>query len=454
MKKTLFLLIAFFEIFFAQKALRFDFDYAQFKYDSTNNYLEIYYSFVPSDFILSKVSGEFVVKAKMHIQIQNNETDELIVNKDWGLTQPLKDSSEYKNGKALLGVVGFNLKKGSYILEISVEDMLNVKSRKEYSENITVNPFFRKSFAISDIELASRIINENGNINSIFYKNTLEVFPNPSIIYTEKAPVLFYYTELYNLQKSKSDKITLKKKLFDSKNNLIYESKKEIPTKRESIVEAGIIDLRKYPTDTYTLSLSLSDKNGEKNTSSNKKFFLVNQGVSVVKASSKSTDYMSSEFGVLSSEECDDLFEKSKVLAQGFEKDEYKKLDSLKHKREYLFNFWKKRDESPETAANELKKLFLSRIEVANSRYRTMSNPGYKTDRGRVLLLYGEPDEIDRYPNETNTKPYEIWAYNNIEGGVFFVFGDFSGFGLYELLHSTKRGELQNPDWIYRISAN
>jgi hypothetical protein len=51
-------------------------------------------------------------------------------------------------------------------------------------------------------------------------------------------------------------------------------------------------------------------------------------------------------------------------------------------------------------------------------------------------------------------KPYEIWFYNEIEGGVQFIFGDISGFGNYELLHSTKRGEVNDPDWERRLRTD
>ena len=43
-----------------------------------------------------------------------------------------------------------------------------------------------------------------------------------------------------------------------------------------------------------------------------------------------------------------------------------------------------------------------------------MMKDGYRTDRGRVYLIYGEPDQIDRFPSETNMKPYEVWYYNSI----------------------------------------
>jgi len=166
------------------------------------------------------------------------------------------------------------------------------------------------------------------------------------------------------------------------------------------------------------------------------------------------SDYMSSEFGVLQMEECDDLFEKSTALATNTEKNGYRKLDSLNQKREFLYNFWKRRDTTPETEENEFKKLYLERIQIANQRYSTFNTPGFKTDRGRVYLQYGDPDEIERHPNETNSKPYETWTYRNIEGGVIFIFADLMGFNYYELIHSTKRGELQDPNWRNRIRAN
>lgn len=48
---------------------------------------------------------------------------------------------------------------------------------------------------------------------------------------------------------------------------------------------------------------------------------------------------------------------------------------------------------------------------------------------------------------ETDKKPYEIWIYHSIEGGVQFVFADVQGFGEFELLHSTHSQELHNPTW-------
>ncbi|MHB9040029.1 MAG: GWxTD domain-containing protein, partial [Melioribacteraceae bacterium] len=114
---------------------------------------------------------------------------------------------------------------------------------------------------------------------------------------------------------------------------------------------------------------------------------------------------------------------------------------------------WKIRDGNPATPQNEFKEEYEKRVTFANKNFTRMNKEGYLTDRGRVVLLYGEPDQRDYYPSESNLKPYEVWFYNQIEGGVSFYFGDVTGFGNYELLHSTKRDELHDENWMRRIST-
>lgn len=114
MKKLILLLFISFQLF-AQNGLNLEFDYAQFRYDSTSNYFEIYYSFDQEDLTQTVEDGVSVVKALMHIQIQNTETDELVVNKDWKLVQPVGALSSTEKSKALLGALGFILKKGNIL---------------------------------------------------------------------------------------------------------------------------------------------------------------------------------------------------------------------------------------------------------------------------------------------------------------------------------------------------
>lgn len=445
MKKYFLILTLFCSQIFAQSNLNFEFDYAQFKYDSTSNLLEIYYS------IYSENGGSENSDLIMLVQLQNKITDELVINKNW-MVNNSKNGTSDPAAKNLLGTIAFVVKSGDYNLTISVSPKGNEANEKEYKEAISIKPFEKRGFSISDIELASRIVNDSADKNSIFYKNTLEVYPNPAILYSNTLPVLFYYCELYNLAFAEADKLELSQAIYNSKNRQVFNKIKQVKKSNNALVDINAINLQKFPTDTYTLVLTLKDIKTQKTTVSGKKFFLVNPDVVAEKRSSdKVSSYISSEFGVLSEEECDDLFKKSKIIAVENEIDQYNSLDSLSGKRDFLYKFWLKRDNDPTTPQNEYKNEYFKRVKIANAQYKTMSSEGYATDRGRIFLKLGEPDEIERHPNETNSKPYEIWIYHQIQGGVQFIFGDVTGFNFYELLHSTMRGELQDPQWFRRL---
>ncbi len=130
-----------------------------------------------------------------------------------------------------------------------------------------------------------------------------------------------------------------------------------------------------------------------------------------------------------------------------------KRLGPVEAKREFMYTFWKARDENPSDERNQYFLDYLKRITESNDKYSAAKKNGWKTDRGRVYLVYGRPSEIERYPNQIESKPYEIWRYESLEGGVVFVFGDVSGYNDYQLLHSTKRGELRDDSWIRRIAV-
>ncbi|MBT8385834.1 MAG: GWxTD domain-containing protein, partial [Ignavibacteria bacterium] len=293
------------------------------------------------------------------------------------------------------------------------------------------------------------------NESSIFYKNTYEVTPMPTAIFGENQPVLFYYTELYNLSdESGSDSLRLDQLVFNSREQLVINNSKQIGRKVDSRVEVGSVHAYKLPTDTYTLVCTLIDSIAGQGVSSSKKFFVYNPGVVYVDTFTQQTSrVLSTAFGVMSEEELDDLYSKAKYIALQSEMDQYDLLTNLEGKREFIFNFWEARSNDPLVSENYSYLAYVDRVNESNVKYGAMGKKGWKTDRGRIYIMYGEPNEIERYPNEPQTRPYEKWNYHDIEGGVQFIFGDITGFSDYQLIHSTKRGELTDPFWQRRISV-
>ena len=97
----------------------------------------------------------------------------------------------------------------------------------------------------------------------------------------------------------------------------------------------------------------------------------------------------------------------------------------------YFIRFWKMMDPSPKSEHNELKDEYFHRINQANQFYTFFKNPGCFTDRGRILIKFGPPDEIDRHPFDDYSRPYIIWIYHNLKKTFLFV--DTAGIGEYRL---------------------
>ncbi|MBD3165615.1 GWxTD domain-containing protein [bacterium] len=107
-------------------------------------------------------------------------------------------------------------------------------------------------------------------------------------------------------------------------------------------------------------------------------------------------------------------------------------LRSKGTRKETLFRkFWKERDPTENTAANELMEEYYWRVSRANQMFGSFRD-GWETDRGEVFVRYGVPDQIERHPYSINSQPYEIWYYHRHNRR--FVFVDEMGFGEYRLV--------------------
>ncbi|MCB9462520.1 MAG: GWxTD domain-containing protein [Candidatus Eisenbacteria bacterium] len=92
--------------------------------------------------------------------------------------------------------------------------------------------------------------------------------------------------------------------------------------------------------------------------------------------------------------------------------------------------FWDERDPTPGTPDNEFKNSFFQRVRYANENYGVLE-PGWRSDRGRIYIKYGQPEQVESRPSRVDGLAVEVWTY--IDLGLRFVFVDYDGFGRYEL---------------------
>ncbi len=99
------------------------------------------------------------------------------------------------------------------------------------------------------------------------------------------------------------------------------------------------------------------------------------------------------------------------------EKAAFESLATDDERQHFIEQFWQRRDPTPGTPENEFKEEHYRRIAYANKRW-TASKPGWQTDRGRIYIQYGPPDEIESQPTGNNKipSPYEEWFYHHIVG--------------------------------------
>jgi GWxTD domain-containing protein len=105
------------------------------------------------------------------------------------------------------------------------------------------------------------------------------------------------------------------------------------------------------------------------------------------------------------------------------ERDIFTHLPDFESRREFIEDFWYKRDPDYYTPANEFKTEFFSRIEYANKRFKE-GTPGWKTDRGRIYIFMGPPDKSEEsfsHEDDSARGPILWWVYYNYELGIEFV---------------------------------
>jgi GWxTD domain-containing protein len=133
------------------------------------------------------------------------------------------------------------------------------------------------------------------------------------------------------------------------------------------------------------------------------------------------------------------------------ERTAFKKLETDEEREQFIEQFWLRRDPNPDTVENEYREEYYQRIAYANQHYSS-GIPGWKTDRGRIYIMFGKPDSIESHPSggnyqrpfyegggSTSTFPFEIWFYRYIEGvgsGIEIEFVDPTQSGEYRIARS------------------
>ncbi|MGH7658005.1 MAG: GWxTD domain-containing protein, partial [Gemmatimonadales bacterium] len=349
-------------------------------------------------------------------------------------------------GAFTVNMMEFHVLPGAYELEVTVEDSVTGLSSRAVAE---ISGFVSQPLA-SDLLLSPMIRPVTGDSvpsGSEWRAGQVMITSIANLRLTPLRSTLYYYLEAYS-DSAVSGTMQMAVSGTDGKAYL------ERPARPVQFAAGGGIlmgdlELEGLPGGTYDLDVSLAF--GGDTVSRIARFEMAGLEETVARAMERKREMRITDqgfFDLVPPDSLDRLEEPLVYLADGGELKPYSGL-SVQGKRNFLTQFWQKRDPDPSTPRNEIREQFYAGIAYAEQAFGEPgrnARPGWKTPRGEVWARYGRPDEQLERIRVGNAPTYEVWRYTRARDR-YFVFADRTGLGNYVLLHSNDLELRGLPTW-------
>ncbi len=456
MTKKLVLIFAALISFIAAEAnslpLRVSLGACSFKYDSVQSIFEMYYSY-PDSFLTYK-NDNGTQKSELRFRAEFFKGDSSVKKIEWIVDY--SRVADEKQNLMLYGQKNVLLPFGNFKLVFYVSDNLDAQNIFSKEMYIISRDFQDKKVILSDIEIAQTVESEtkpSRNWNESFKKNSLYIVPEPSLEIIGTRPVINIYTEIYNAKKFAPAGFLIEYRLTNSINYEAFYYPKKRQSPGDGLIETISLPVDAVPSGVYTLSMRIKyppDKAIDSFQIS-KKIYILNPDIPPERQTNfvESQSFEMSEFASMTEEEAERDFARSKYIATNYEIELFEKCTTPEAKKHFMYSFWNRRNLDTSAMINIERMKYLDKVAFADKNFSYgLMKDGWKTDRGRVLLIYGEPTQKDVVTTTGDNRAYETWFYAEVQGGAYFYFVDINGFGNYILVHSTCSGEIQDENWF------
>jgi GWxTD domain-containing protein len=439
--------------------LQMDLDHAAFAYSEDASLLEVYLAFGAKSLDYEARAQDYAAQLPIDLSVVRSTDAALedtpsdpIWTDSLTLTFAVPDTAGLAPGQYFVHQVRTAVAPGEYELHVRIPGD-SARQALRLQRDVLVPAFDDASLVgLSDITLATSIT-QSDDAQGLFYKNGLDIRPNPNQLYGRALGEVYYYAEAYNTDNlaGESGQYTLLAYVAEANRpqplpDLQKRTQREA---RSPDVLVGAFDISDLPSGSYFLRLALLNDDNEAEVEQARKFFVYNPAIQREAPAAMEVSFETSQYASMPEEEVEQSLKHIDLIATDRERRRANNIQDLDEQRRFLMTFWQKRDPNPSTASNEFREQFYERLQYANQRYSNSFREGWQSDRGRVYIKYGPPAQRDPHLYDTDALPHEIWQYNNIpgEGQATFVFADRDGFGDFELIHSTVAGERRSPDW-------
>lgn len=439
------------------------FSYGTFNTPSNQAFVETYITVLGKSLKAKAIDTKLQHAVIFSIKIKK---DTLLVKSDkYRLLGPLfTDSSQ---APSFIDNQRYSLDNGNYTIELTLND-----ANDSLKKPLTIKSNFSIYFNSNELQSSSIQALEHfkkATSDSKLNKSGFELIPYPVNYYPESSKFLTFYFESYHANKilGEASPFIYRYYLETADNHTPLNSYGSFKKEKSAAVNPLLakIDISKLGSGNYNLVIEII--NAENKTLHIKKynFDRHNNMVDVVSLQNFSEKQNLAQYvGRCNNAdtlkifvEClwpiADNYDKDRIINQAINKNP----DMMKN---FIVDFWQRRAAD---TANPLKlwSAYYREVQQVLANFKCGKQQGYYTDRGRVYLQYGPPNQRSIQLMENNTFPYEIWQYYKLVDGVNgqsftnrkFVFVNKQiGDDCFKLIHSDMRGEINNPRWQFEVT--
>ena len=305
---------------------------------------------------------------------------------------------------------------GKYDLELKLYDQ-DTGDQKDISRPFEVPDYYKDRLSVSDIQFAGLVLEGPSNVG--LDRRGIRVVPNLSRAFGEDHTDMYVYYEVYtDAAEEAQQPLTVVYKIRSPTGREVLNREESLERQGHIGAYSGRFDTSELSQGVYTLEIEVDDRAVRNRAKSKSEFHITWRFLLPLTAARNFRE----------------ITEQLRYIAKNDELDQLKKYRDAPagEQKEALEAFWKRRDPTPGTDRNENMIMYYRRIDYANANFDDGLRKGWRSDQGRIYIVYGPPDEIERRSwDRSYSHPYQVWHYYNISRS--FVFVDFDGYGRYQL---------------------
>lgn len=426
------------------------FSHAVFQMSGNKPFVETYLMVNGASVVFRKTaSGKF--QGQIEVILTVSQGNKITFADKYNLLSPETDDS-LKISFNFIDQQRIPLSAGNYELGVRIRDLNSTAVPIEASEKLAIQ-FPKDSISISDIQLIESY--SKTEIANNLSKGGYDLIPHISEIFPKEESQLIFYGEIYQsrLILGEGEKFLCNfylKDLGSGKQLPAYSSFTFYNTDDVNVLMKEF-NIEKLPQGKYALTIEIRDKTNALRADKHVHFYRSNPEQTqtidqYTQRDVQGTFAMNYTNTDSLAEHIRCLYPVSYELEKTYANNAINSRD-LKLMQQYFLSFWLNRDAvNPQTAWEA----YFLEVRKVVKEFSSSIRKGYNTDRGRVYLQYGPPDNRTKMPYETGAYPYEIWQYYKVKGQSnrrFVFYNPDLVTNDYALIHSDALGEIMNDQW-------